>query len=113
MKTLVKFAGTAFAGLSALILCQGCATTEQGGWTVLREDVYRNRFAYDASSVKRTAAGTVTVLAESTGAKYLYEIDCANRKLRLLEGSGSAPEQWFDLVANSGDQLLFDAVCTR
>lgn len=111
MKTLVKFSISAFACLSALMLCQGCATTEQGGWIVLREDVYRNRFAYDASSVKRTAAGTVTVWAESTGAKYLYEIDCAKKKLRLLEGGASAREQWFDLVANSGDELLFDAVC--
>jgi hypothetical protein len=93
------------------MICLGCAATGQGGWTVLREDAYHNRFAYDAASIKRTVAGTVTVWAESTGAKYLYEIDCEAKKLRLLEGTGAAPDQWFDLVGNSGDQLLFDEVC--
>lgn len=93
------------------VLLSGYAGAAQENWKVLREDAYRNRFAYDAASVKRTPAGTITVWAESTGAKYLYEIDCKSRKLVILEGPGAAPQRWFPLMANSADEMLFNEVC--
>ncbi|HMK42663.1 MAG TPA: hypothetical protein VK445_00835 [Dissulfurispiraceae bacterium] len=89
----------------------GCVTAEQSSWKVLRQDAYQNRFAYDAASIRRSGSGTVNVLADSSGAKYLYEIDCPGKMLRILEGPGAAPERWFAVQAGSGDELLFRELC--
>ena len=100
----------------ATILCLSVfpfvlAEAEGADWKVLREDTYGNSFSYDAASVKKTETNTIMVWARSDGAKYLYEIDCKERKARLLEGTGSSGSQWFAVTAGSGDEMLFQAVC--
>lgn len=97
--------------LGAFLWCLGLAEAEGADWKVLREDSYGNRFSYDAASVKQTASNTITVWAKSDGAKYLYEMDCKNRKARLLEGNGSTGSGWFPIANGSGDELVFKAVC--
>jgi hypothetical protein len=97
----------------APLLLLGCSKTELTGWKVLQEDSYHNTFSYDTKSIKHTSENSIVVWAKSNAAKYLYEIDCKNRKARLLqedERSSSSP-QWFDVVGHSGDELLYNAVC--
>lgn len=105
--------------LSAVIICltvvaalPGCTTAEKSGnWKILRQDAYHHTFSYDPGSVQRTPTGTVTARAKSDGSPYLYEIDCANRKMRILEGLGADPARWVDIVTGSGDRLLYNEVC--
>ena len=109
MKTCLLFISAAIVCLAAFL--PGCATTDKSDWKILQEDAYHNRFSYDMKSVERTPAGTVKAWASSNGSKYLYDIDCKNKKMRILEGHGADPAQWFDVLSNSGDQLLYDEVC--
>lgn len=110
MKSYLSFLQAAI-GCLIVFLFLGSAVAGQADWKVLREDSYHNKFSYDAASVKHTASDTVTVWAQSDAAKYLYEIDCKNRKARLLEGVGSAESKWFAIQNGSGDDLLYKAVC--
>jgi hypothetical protein len=109
MKTYLSFITLAIVCFAAFL--SGCATAGKSDWKVLQEDAYHNRFSYDMKSVERTPAGTVKAWASSNGARYLYDIDCKNKKMRILEGHGADPAQWFDVLSNSGDQLLYNEVC--
>lgn len=114
MKRHMFSPGTAVVWMSAFLFMFGCSKAELTGWKVLQEDSYGNRFYYDAESVRRTSENSVTVWAKSNGAKYLYEIDCKNRKARILnEDDKSSPPQWFDIAGNSGDALVYKAVCQQ
>jgi hypothetical protein len=90
-----------------------CSKAELTGWKVLQEDSYGNKFSYDEKSVKHTSEDSVTVWARSNAAKYLYEINCKNRKARILqENDTSIPNpQWIDIVGHSGDELVYQTVC--
>lgn len=110
MKRHACLTGTTLICLCAFMSCLGCATAERSDWRVLQDDSYGNKFSYDSESVKHTSAGTVTAWAASSGARYHYEIDCKNKKARILEGAG-AEQKWFDVVSGSGDELLYNAVC--
>lgn len=109
MKSHLSFLKAAIACLGVFLFF-GFAVAEGADWKVLREDNY-NKFSYDAASVKHTVSNTVTVWAQSDSARYLYEIDCKNRKARLLEGAGSGEPKWFVILNGSGDDLLFKTVC--
>lgn len=109
MKTHVIFLKAAFVCLG-VFLYLGLVEAERVDWKILRQDSYGQKFAYDAASVKQTTSNTMTVWTKSDGAKYLCEIDCKNRKARLLEGLGAGAE-WFVIAGGSDDELLFKAVC--
>ena len=102
---------TVIVCLVFFMLSSGCATNESSTWKTLQEDTYHNTFSYDTRSVEHTAANTLKVMASSNGAKYLYEIDCTPKKMRILTDHGVEPPQWLNIVGGSGDQLLYDAVC--
>jgi hypothetical protein len=93
-----------------VLLAWGCSTAERRDWKILQTDAYGNTFSYDASSLQHLSAGTVTVRAKSLSAEYLYEMDCANKRARLLQETGAAP-QWFAVVSGSAEALLYRAVC--
>lgn len=97
--------------LVCFVLSPGCTTTDKSSWKVLQEDAYHNKFSYDTGSVERTSTQTIKVWANSSGAQYLYEIDCRSKKMRILEGHGTDPNRWIDIMSNSGDQLLYNEVC--
>ncbi len=98
--------------LSLCVLsCFSTASAEKADWKILQEDSYHNTFSYNAASVKRSAENIVKVSAKSNGAEYLYELDCKNKRARILEGAGSAATGWFAIVSGSGELLLFDALC--
>ena len=93
------------------MLLSGCTTTDKSSWKVLQEDAYHNKFSYDTGSVERTTAQTIKVWARSSGAQYLYEIDCRTKKMRILEEHRADPSRWIDIMSNSGDQLLYNELC--
>jgi len=99
-------------GISALMTVTGCAAAHQSTRTVLQESTYGDRFSYDPNSIKQTTANTFRVLAGTDSVTYLYEIDCAGRKARILENDHIDPT-WFDIRAGSGDELVYTAVCQR
>lgn len=105
------FMSAAIVCLVAFLSFHGCVTADKSEWKVLQEDAYHNRFSYDTKSVERTPAGTVKVWASSNASRYLYDIDCKNKKMRILDGHGADPTRWFDILSNSGDQLLYNEVC--
>ncbi len=109
---LLSMRTTAFC-VSALLLMLGCSKTELTNWKVLQEDSYGNKFYYDTKSVKQASENSVTVWAKSNGAKYLYEIDCKNRKARILQedDKSTSNPQWLDIAGNSGDALVYKSVC--
>jgi hypothetical protein len=112
MKSYLSFLKVAIVCCLGVILWSpGLAGAEREDWKVLQEDSYHNKFSYDEASVKRTAGNTITVSAKSNGAKYLYEIDCKNKKARILQGLGSAGPEWFAISGGSGELLLFNALC--
>lgn len=80
-------------------------------WKVLQESAYAGSFSYDAASVKHTTDNTVTVNARSGAADYLYEIDCKQKRARILEGAGQSATAWFPVTGGSADELLLKAVC--
>ncbi len=90
--------------------CPGIAGAERADWKVLQQSTYGDTFSYDAASVKRKEGDTVTVWARTSGAKYLYEVDCKNKKGRLLEGAGPTASEWFNITSGV-DELLYKAVC--
>ena len=111
MKTCLSFITPAIVCLTAFISLHGCAGADKSDWKILQEDAYHNRFSYDMKSVERTPAGTVKAWASSNGSKYLYDIDCKNKKMRILEGHGADPAKWFAILSNSGDELLYNEIC--
>lgn len=106
-----RLVSTVTVCLAFFMFSSGCATNESAAWKTLQEDTYKNTFSYDTGSVEHTPANTVKVMASSNGAKYLYEIDCKAKKMRILSDRGVEPSQWLNIVGRSGDQLLYDAVC--
>ena len=109
MKTFALQIVTGLICAGALV-AWGCSTTERRDWTILQTDAYGNTFSYDAASVQHTSAGTITVRAKSLSAEYLYEMDCTNKKARILQETGAAP-LWFPVVCGSAEALLSDVVC--
>ena len=93
------------------MLSSGCATNESSVWKTLQEDTYHHTFSYDTGSVEHTPANTLKVMASSNGTKYLYEIDCKAKKMRILTDHDVEPPQWLNIAGESADQLLYDAVC--
>ena len=53
------------------------------------------------------------VWVRSNAAKYLYEIDCKNGRVRILQedNKSSSNPQWFDIGGHSGDELVYKSVC--
>lgn len=96
--------------LVCFILSSGCTTNDKAAWRTLQEDTYHNQFSYDTRSVEHTSSNTVKVMASSNGAKYLYEIDCKVKKMRILTDPGAPSPQWLDILGG-GDQLLYNEVC--
>jgi len=100
--------------IPALLLILGCSKTELTGWKLLQEDSYGNKFYYDTESVKHPSENIVTVWVKSNGAKYLYEVDCKWRKVRILQEDDKAvaSPQWLDIAgSSSGDALIYKSVC--
>jgi hypothetical protein len=96
--------------LVCLTLSSGCATDDKAVWKTLQEDAYNNRFSYDTRSVERTPSNTVKVMANSNGAKYLYEIDCKAKKMRILADQSVQEPKWI-VISGGGDQLIYNEVC--
>lgn len=113
MKTCIFSLRAAAACLSVLFLCLGCSQAV-GNWKILHEDSYGS-FSYDAGSIKQTPDNVVTVWAKSNGARYLYEIDCRNKRARILQELDTVvpSPQWFAIAASSGDELLYGVVCPQ
>lgn len=97
--------------LALTLSCSGCSTAERTDWRVLQQSSYGKSFSYDAGSLKSTSAHTFTVWADTSGGKYHYELDCRNRKARILQGPGMTGSGWFGITDNSGDALLYNEVC--
>lgn len=96
------------ASMTVFMCCPGFAGAERADWKVLQQSTYGDTFSYDAASVKQTESKTITVRTRTQSAEYLYEIDCKNKKARLLEGtSGSG---WFNILGGE-DELIYKAVC--
>lgn len=95
--------------MGAFLWCFGSAGAEQADWKVLQQSTYGDTWSYDAASVKNTEGNTVLVRTRTQSSEYLYEIDCKNRKARLLEGAGAAGSAWFNIAG--ADELLYKAVC--
>jgi hypothetical protein len=93
--------------------CPGRADAAPEEWKVLQESTYGGTFSYDVVSVKHTERNTVTVWARADAARYLYEIDCKNKKARILQGAGPSAAEWFPVTGGSADELLFHAVCPQ
>lgn len=112
-KNSLFFIRTIAIWVYALLLLLGCSRTEMTGWKVLKEDSYHNTFSYDRESIKHTSENSVMVWAKSNAARYLYEIDCKNRKARILQedNKSSSSPQWFDIVGRSEGELIYKAVC--
>jgi hypothetical protein len=49
------------------------------------------------------------VRTKTQASAQLYEIDCKNKKARLLEGAGTEGSSWFNIVG--GEELLYKDVC--
>ncbi|MGO9380030.1 MAG: hypothetical protein ACLPN1_03055 [Dissulfurispiraceae bacterium] len=98
--------------ICTLLVMLSCSNAELTGWKILQEDTYGNNLSYNAESVKHTE-DHVTVSVRSNSTKYLYEIDCKNGKARIVQedGKSSSNPQWFDIVGQSGDELVYKAVC--
>jgi hypothetical protein len=107
MKTHVK---AAIVCMSAFLWCLGSAEAGRADWRVIQESSYGDTFSYDAASVKHTESNTIRVRAGTQSSKYLYEIDCKNKRARLLEGVGASAAEWFT-ISSGGEELLYKAVC--
>ena len=109
MKTCLSY--TALACLVVFLSGFACSTAEHTDWKVLQQASYGKSFSYDAGSLKSTSADTFTVWADSSGTKHHYELDCRNKKARILEGPAGTESTWFGITGNSGDALLYNEVC--
>jgi hypothetical protein len=107
MKTHLR---VAVVCVGAFLWWLGPAEAERADWRVLQESSYGDTFSYDAASVKHTEGNTITVWAGTQSSRYLYEIDCKNKKARLLEGAGASAAEWFT-ISGGEDELLYKAVC--
>jgi hypothetical protein len=107
MKTNLK---VAIACVGVFLCCLGPAVAECADWKVLQQSTYGDTFSYDAASVKHTEGDTITVWARTQSGRYLYEMDCKNKKARILEGAGATASEWFN-ISGGGDELLHKAVC--
>jgi hypothetical protein len=87
----------------------GFAAAEQADWKVFQQSTYGDTWSYDAASVKKTENNTIMVRTRTQASAQLYEIDCKNKKARLLEGAGAEGLSWFNIVG--GEELLYKAVC--
>jgi hypothetical protein len=113
MKCRTYRSATVIIGLVSLLFWTGCAAPERpekAGWRVLQGSSYGGKFSYDPGSLKPASPGTVTLQAATESAQYLYELDCKNRKARILEKAESS-SAWMDIAAGSAEELLYDAVC--
>jgi hypothetical protein len=110
MKIHLFFLICVISCLSAFFGCAGQHAADSGGWRVLQQNSYGDTFSYNTGSVKHTENGTTTVLAKASGAIYLYEIDCKNKKGRLIEGTSTTAPGWSDITSGT-DELLYNAVC--
>jgi hypothetical protein len=99
--------------VGAVLLCLGPTQAGQENWKVLQPSTYGDTgtFSYDAASVKHTKSDTITVWVRSDAGKYFYEMDCKNKKARIIEGTGSGAPEWFNIAAGSADELVYKAVC--
>jgi hypothetical protein len=95
--------------MGALLWCLGSTEAGQADWKVLQQSTYGDTWSYDAASVKKTEINTIMVRTKTQASAQLYEIDCNNKKARLLEGAGADGSLWFNIVG--GDELLYKAVC--
>ena len=107
MKTHLR---VAIACVSVFLWYLGSVEAERADWKVLQQSTYGDTFSYDAASVKHTEGDTITVWARTQSGRYLYEIDCKNKKARILEGAGDTASGWFN-ISGGGDELLHKAVC--
>jgi hypothetical protein len=107
MKTHLRLA---IVCVGAFLWCLSSAEAERADWKVLQQSTYGDTFSYDAASVKHTEGNTITVWARTQSGKYLYEIDCKNKKARILEGAGATASEWFN-ISGGGDELLHKALC--
>ena len=96
--------------MGAFLWYLGPAEAGQADWKVLQQSTYGDTLSYDAASIKHTESNTVTVLTKTQSGEYLYEIDCKNKKARLLEGAGVAGSGWFNITVGE-DELIYKAVC--
>ena len=101
--------GVTIICMGAFLWWLGSVEAGQDDWRVLQQSSYGDTWSYDAASVKNTETNTLTVRTRTQASEYLYEIDCKNKKARLLEGPGAAGSGWFNIVG--GDELLYKAVC--
>jgi hypothetical protein len=110
MKTRLRVNIICVICMGAFLWCPGVASAGRADWKVLQQSTYGDTLSYDAASVKHTESNTVTVLTKTQSSEYLYEIDCKNKKARLLEGAGAAGSGWFNITGGE-DELLYKAVC--
>ena len=95
--------------VTAFLWCPSSTEAAGSDWKILQESTYGDTWYYDAASVRSTENNTILVRTRTKSAEHLYEIDCKNRKARLLEGIGATGAAWFNIVG--GDELLYHAVC--
>jgi hypothetical protein len=95
--------------IGAFLWSCGSAAAEQANWKVLQQSTYGDTWSYDTASVKNTGSNTITVRTRTQSSAHLYEIDCKNKKARILEGVGADGSSWFNIVG--GEELLYNAVC--
>ena len=110
MKTRLKVTISCMMCMGAFLWCLGPASAGRADWKVLQQSSYGDTLSYDAASVKHTESDTITVLTRTQSSEYLYEIDCENKKARLLEEAVAAGSGWFN-ITGGGDELLYKAVC--
>jgi hypothetical protein len=96
--------------MGALLWCLDFAEAGRADWKVLQQSTYGDTLSYDAASVKHTESNTKTVRSRTQSSEYLYEIDCKDKKARLIEGAGAAGSAWFNITGRE-DELLYKAVC--
>jgi hypothetical protein len=107
MKTLVR---VAVICSGVLLWYLGPAGAGRADWKVLQQSTYGDTLSYDAASVKHTASNTIKVRTRTQSSEYLYEMDCKNKKARLLGGAGATGPEWFNITGGE-DELLYKAVC--
>jgi len=111
MKAYLFFRRAAIVCIGIFLWVSCIAEAGQADWRILRQDTYGGTFYYDVASIRRTENNTITVWARADVGAYLYEIDCKNKKARILQGLEPAPSEWFAIIGGTSDELVYDAVC--